>query len=331
MIFKGLLLILTFFFLKGSAQELPIVERIQALEEKRGYYSKKERVFHALIGGELLYWKADVDGVAYATTLGRDIKTRTPHFSYDPGFRILVGVQSPYDLFDAVLVWTRFYTEGHDRGQGSDIGLIKPFTAVPNQTSAECCLKGNLLDLQLGRGMELSRDFFFRPYFGVRAVWSDVDWKIFSEASNQQSSELKVDNSFRAVGGLFGVFVDWKLPRGFGIATRAAGALVYGRTKEATHQEFIDAQIEQRFRAHNSFHSIKGLWELFGGVYWQSAIAKPKKYRAKRPHFLLRIIAGYELQQWPLIAQKTNVQPLRQRDQFTLGFQGFTGGIWLVF
>jgi hypothetical protein len=368
---KWILFTFVFLYLKGTAQEIPIVERVRSLEEERGYYSSREKLFRGILGAELLYWKADIDGVAYATTsklvkanggfgnLNTSVKTRTPHFSYDPGFRLTLGVQSPFDLFDVVLVWTRFYTEGHDRAHGTrvpaiavpddqlifdDIGLIKTFTSIPNNAKAECHFKGNLFDVQLGRGIEMSDHFFFRPYFGVRAVWSDLNWNIsvtrtfiFPEIFGQESTQLKVNNDFRAVGGLFGMFVDWKLPMGFGVTSRAAGALVYGRTSESTHQDFIfvppfsGIQIEQDYKAHNSFHSVKGLWELFGGVYWQSEMPKQKKYQTGTRHFQVRLIAGYEFQQWPTIAQKTNVQVSRERERFSLGFQGFSGGIAMVY
>ena len=313
-----------------------------------------------------MYWKADIDGVAYATTskfisedVSTNIKTRTPHFPYDPGFRIFIGMQSPFDLFDAVLVWTRFCTEGHDRARGTwvpmaaapgdkiifdDIGLIENLTSIPSRAKADVELKGNLLDLQLGRGMKMSDHFFFRPYFGLRAVWANIDWDIaftrnylFTEATGQDSTRLKVDNDFRAIGGLFGVATEWKMPKGFGIYTRAAGALVYGRSIEATHQDyffvppFSHTQIEQNYQAHNSCHCVKALWELFGSVYWETSVLKPEKYRKKTDRFRLRLIAGYELQQWPTIAQKTNIQTSRQRERYNVGFQGFTGGVWLVF
>lgn len=359
------------FFLKGFAQELPIVERIQSLEEERGYYSKKKRVFHVILGAELLYWKADVDGVAYATTsklveadgafgnLSTNVKTRTAHFEYDPGFRLIFGVQSPFDLFDIVLMWTRFCTEGHDHAHGSlvpatavpgdkilfdGIGVIKPLTSIPNQAKTECHFKGNMLDVQLGRGMELSEKFFFRPYFGVRAVCGDMDWEIsvirnfvFPGAFGQESTRLKVDNDFRAIGGLFGMAADWQLPWGFGISARGAGALVYGRVVEATHQDFVfvpplsQTKIKQGYQAHNSFHSVKGLWGLFGGIYWQSNVPKPKKHQTKATYFRLRLTAGYEFQHWPTIAQKTNVQFSRERERFSIGFQGFTGGISMIY
>jgi hypothetical protein len=190
----------------------------------------------------------------------------------------------------------------------------------------------------------MSNHFFFRPYFGLRAVWSGIDWDtsltrnyIFSESLAQDSTRLNVDNNFRAIGGLFGMAIEWSMPKGFGLFTRVAGALVYGRSIESTHQDYFfipplsEAPIEQDFRAHNSCYCVKALWEMFGALYWECNMLKPQKYRKKTDRFKLRWIAGYELQQWPGIAQKTNIQASRQRERYDVGFQGFTGGIWLIF
>lgn len=360
MIFRIALFLTLCLVLKGAADQPSIVERLQKIDEQREYYPKKVKHYHGIVGAELLYWKADLDGVAYATTsefissgVSTHVKTHTPHFAYDPGFRVYIGIQSPFDLFDAVLMWTRFSTQGHDRAHGtlagdkiifSDIGLIQGLISIPNEAKAKVELTGNLLDLQLGRGIMMSNHFFFRPYFGLRAVWSNVDWNIaftrnyfFPDAAAQDSTRLKVDNHFRGIGGLFGMIVDWKLPKGFGIYNRVSGALVYGRSIEATHQEyffvpaFSQTETERDYRAHNSFYCVKALWGMFGGMYWESKMLKPRKYRMKTGHVRLRITAGYEFQQWPAIAQKTNVQASRERERYTVDFQGFTGGIWVVF
>ena len=117
-----------------SDEEKSVEDRIRYLEKKQGYEYKTGR-FQPLVKAELLYWKADVDGVACATTsvmqeelggvglIGTRVKTRTPHFSYGPGLRLSAGIQSPYDLFDATVVWTRFETKGKDIAHGSFVAV----------------------------------------------------------------------------------------------------------------------------------------------------------------------------------------------------------------
>lgn len=360
----------------AAYEEKAVTDRIALLEEQRGYQFKK-RKFQGIAEGELLYWKASVDGVAYATTavvreaggagfnLQTSGKTRTPHFDYDPGFRLGLGLQSPYDLFDLDLVWTRFYTEGRDRAQGTfvpinaepgdkvivdSIGLVVPLLSIPDSASAKCGIKTNVVDVQLARGIEVSRHFFMRPFFGLRAVDLVMNWRIslerdfqFPSTIVQDDTTLKVKNDFRAAGGLIGIDLDWRFAKRFGIQTRGAGALVYGLSQEKTRQKYrfvaagSSAESEEMFKAKNGFYTLKGLWELFAGVFWEArffqdkpdhSLGSSKKYRRE---MVLRIEAGYEFQQWPLIGQKTNSQLSRQRERFGLGLQGFTGGAKLVF
>lgn len=363
--FGWIFLLALLFVQKGFAHyDVTIEERLELIEEKRGYFHKKQS-YQGIAAGELLYWKANVDGVAYETTsiaapggTSTDIKTRTPHFPYDPGLRLTLGFQSPHGFFDIDLVWMRFYTKGDDHARGTlvsdlstpgdklispGIGLIQPLTSVPNSSSVECSIKENLLDLQFARGIKVSRHFFMRPYFGVRALWSDVHWNIhikrkflIPEAFNQDLTRLRVKNDFTGAGALTGLELDWRMPYGLGINLNATAALVYGLTEEKTKQSYTllpsseTTALEQNFHAINSFHSVKGQLGIFTGVFWEYHRAKKKKQK-KQDLFRMRLFAGYELQQWPYIGQKTNVQVSRQRERFSLGFQGFTGGAKIFF
>ncbi len=374
---KCFLLIALLITINGfSDEEKFIDERIRFLEKKQGYGYKNGR-YQGLFEADLLYWKAEVDGVAYATrsiveqasggvgTVNTKIKTATPQFSYDPGFRLGLGFQSPFDFYDVFIVWTRIETQGNDKIHGTlvlstpapgdkvigdRIGLIKNLTSIPNEASAKCNIEENVLDVQLARGIAVSRNFFMRPYFGVRGVISDIDWDIWMKrkfviplAINQDSTELKVKNDFQAVGGLVGIEIDWEAPMGLGVNIRGAGSLVWGRSEEKTKQKYVvvpagtGEKLKQDFKAGNSFNCLKGMWELFAGVFWETDFAKKRKgdftYFPKRlrQHASLRVIAGYEFQQFPFAGQKTNTQVDRERDRFTLAFQGFTGAIKLVF
>ncbi len=353
-----------------------IDERIRFLEKKQGYGFSKGRD-QGLLEADLIYWKADVDGVGYATkslveqangssgNVDTHIRVQTPQFSYDPGFRLGLGFQAPFDLYDVFVVWTRFSTLGKDKAEGTlvfpdpvsgntvivdQIGLIKDLASVPNEASAKCGIKNNVLDVQLARGIAMSRSFFLRPYFGVRGVWSAIDWRIrvgrqliALEPFNQDSTQLKVKNDFQAVGGLVGLEMDWSAPLGFGVTIRGAGALVWGRSEEMTRQKYLvlpsesSTVLSQDFKADNAFYCVKGILELFAGAFWETNFSKSDKKdvpifpKKLKQYTTLRVFAGFEFQQWPYIGQKTNTQINRQRDRFTLGFQGFTGGLKLVF
>lgn len=364
----GLLFLVLFCIRSFADIEKSIEERIQLIEEQRGYHFKK-RHYHTIVCGEALYWKADVDGVAYAVTFKQEqnslldaffthYKTRTPHFSYDPGFRVGVGIQSPLDLFDVVSVWTRFHTTGEDKARGAlvvsspavgdklildDIGLIQALTSVPNRASATCEIQSDLIDVQLARGIKVSDYFFMRPYFGVRGVWLDVDWRIKlsrpflpGSAYDQDTTEMKIKNTFHAAGGLIGLDLDWTWMHGFGVCARGCGALVYGPSQEKTRQKYVlnpagtDLFFKKSYQAKNATHTIKALWGFFAGFFWQTNFSQQREEKPFHK-ILLQLYAGYEVQQWPLLAQKTNNPLNRDRERYSLGLNGVTGGAKLVF
>ena len=107
---------------------------------------------------------------------------------------------------------------------------------------------------------------------------------------------------------------------GFGVTIQGAGSLVWGPTEEHTKQQyrFLPAGAEttekQTFRAKNSFHSMKALWGLFGGIFWETYFSKKKLtarslvVRQQRPPSSFRVFVGYEFQQWPYVGQKTDIQ-----------------------
>lgn len=372
---KWLLLLLV--LLRGgfADENRSVTEQVEWLQDERGLHFKKG-YFQPIFQGELLFWKGDVDGVAVATTSKEteiaggmattNVKTRTPHFSYDPGFRVGVGVQSPGKLLDVSLLWTQFYTEGQDKAHGSlvvgggfpgdklilnQIGLIQELVSAPNWIGSKCHIRENLLDLELARGIKASRRFFMRPYFGLRGVLSGIRWNIKSKrnfilpsALNQDATRLRVKNDFNGVGGLFGLELDWKAPLGFGVNMRGAGSLIWGLSEEKTKQKYVfipageEEGVHRVYRAGNSSHCLKALWELFIGGFWETDFSSKKAPRSllsaekkQTRKTSLRLLAGYELQHWPWFGQKTNVQSSRERERFSLGFQGFTGGAKLVF
>ncbi len=357
-----LCLLILFLFQVHAEEEKSLSDRLKLLEQQRGYHFKKRR-FHAVADAELLYWKATVEGAAYAVTakgspsFKTSIQEHSPDFSYNAGFRLGVGIESPFDLFDVIVIWTRFYTQGKGKTHASgnqfilsDMNLIKPLISSPQTASCDCFIQANLIDLQLARGIKASNYFFMRPYFGIRSIWLDVDWNMKMDRSfsmsgllDQDATKLKIQNDFVAGGGLLGLDLEWRFGKYFGISGRLAGALVYGLSQENTQQKYLfmpagtQTMSKQRYQAQNSAHTMKGLWEMFAGAFWEKNFLnkKPSSFQVlpekQIRNLSLRIFAGYEFQQWYLIAQKTIHSLSQQSERYSLGFEGFTGGATLVF
>lgn len=337
---------------KGSEEITSVEGKIKRLEAELGIKTPPpETTFHFF--GDFLYWKASLDGVAYATTaaevvnadgtLGFDrFKARTVHFEYDPGFSIGAGVGLPYDQWDIAIHWLRFYTKGRDKAHGSlalavdhrvifdSIGMLESLLSPPSRAVADCQIDLNLVDLVLGRRFLWSHYFEFRPFAGLRGAWVDIDWNIaftrpiiIPSSTDQSYAFLDIDNDFDAIGFLGGFESKWNFYKGLGLFSYATVALIYGKSSERTKEEFFFAPasattiFKQTLKARNSTHAVKSVFDLAMGVKWEVSF---------KQHYGFLIRAGYEFFYWPNATQKTITQDARIRDRSDLSFQGIIIG-----
>jgi hypothetical protein len=310
-----------------------IEERITKYEEELGIKQPPQKT-HFILFGEFLYWKASLDGVAWATTgvvvpnpaggtTFNHFKTRAAHFEYSPGFHVGAGVALPYDQWDVEVMWLRSYSTGRDLAHGRDKqilgndGLLVPLSSVPSRASAECQVHLDIVDLGLGRIFLWSTYFSIRPFAGVRATWLKLDWDI-SFKGPSGSTHLDIDNHFDAVGLVGGFESTWDFYKGLGLFSYASASLVYGESSEETKQKFLG----QTFNAKNSAHAVKSIFDIAVGLKWENKFFK-------KTH--LSIHAGYNFFYWPAVTQKTVVQSSRIRDRADLSFQGLVAGGSLKF
>ncbi len=342
----------SFLFANVQNDKASVEDKIHRLEQDSGIDTQPERTT-VFFYGEFLYWKAALDGVAYATTAVQTVapgvglvndkfKSRTAHFEYDPGFQIGVGVGLPFDHWDVCVNWLRFHTKGSDTAHGAlvgapgnrvildTVGMIVNLDSFPAEARAVCKIDLDVVDGVLARAFLWSRYFWFRPFAGIRGAWLKVDWDIdftrpitLPSTVEQRFSSLDTDNHFNAVGFVGGFDSKWTLTHGFGLFSHASAALIYGRSSEKTKQEFTTIpalslqELEQTLTAHNSTHTVKGVFDISVGLKWETDITK-------KSHFLMW--AGYEFFYWPNATQKTISQRSRTRDRSDLSFEGLILG-----
>lgn len=332
--------------------EIGFEEKLNKLEIENGIKSRPETTSFNVFG-DFLYWKASLDGVAWATTAevvpgvgGGTVfdkyKTRTVHFDYSPAFQVGVGIGLPYDHWDLSVCWLRTHSTGKDRASGEltvaignrlildTIGLLQGLLTPPNEATAHSRVHLDVVDFVLGRTFFWSRYFTFRPFAGVRGVWLNLDWDIAftmpiqpDSAETQSYTFADIDNRFNAAGLVGGFESKWNLYQGFGLFSYATASLIYGDSSEKTKQKFFHVPsfsstvIEQTFTAENSAHTVKGVFDIAVGLKW--AMKFYKDYR-----ILLRV--GYDFFYWPEVTQKTIIQSTRIRERADLSFQGLIVG-----
>lgn len=155
----------------------------------------KNCVAEPFVFADFIYWKVWQGGMAYASTGFGDqnnlITDRgrifEPDFQGEPGFRIGVGVNLAHDGWDLLLQYTWIHSGIEDRVSrdinDEQVQLLWPFAPVNffsgfHAARADWDIHMNVLDLEWGRSYYVSRFSTLRPFFGLKGLRSDQDYKV---------------------------------------------------------------------------------------------------------------------------------------------------------
>src|SRR5579871_2675914 len=121
--------------------------RLTAVEKqlkKRTLYNAPATVhvvdgYHLFLTGDLLYWKAEENGLTYAfkaknpsiSAINGTLHLKEPHFNWDLGFRAGFGFILPHDHWDLYFNWTRLYAAAHSHINTGSTAEIFPVWAMP--------------------------------------------------------------------------------------------------------------------------------------------------------------------------------------------------------
>src|SRR5437879_527678 len=95
--------------------------------------------FHLFLTGELLWWKAEEDGLTYTYKTNNptgdssenDIRLEEMDFDWDYGYRVGGGFNIPHDHWDIYFCWTHLDTSSRTHKNGDGDGLF-PYWSFPN-------------------------------------------------------------------------------------------------------------------------------------------------------------------------------------------------------
>lgn len=218
------------------------------------------RVAHganAFLTADFIWWKATQDGLRYAlgnvltsstSTLSGRGKVKTPDFSWDPGFKVGLGVNLPYDGWDIYLQYTWLQSNGNKSRMRDAAGNIQQgilMGSLNGQGSGFAELTEafsrwdfhlNVLDVELGRSYYLSRYVILRPFGGLKWTWQDQDWAVDYSAneltlqgspSNPGFVHMRQDMDLWGVGVRTGLNSQWNLAEHWSIFANGAVAAVW--------------------------------------------------------------------------------------------------------
>ncbi len=288
------------------------------------------------VDAEFLYWYGKETNLVYAVNelvvAPNPINPAQQQFSFtkansmdsswDPGFRVGLGINLPHDGWDLYAVWTWFHNENTDTTSIPDFDLATaigttgarildfPFgrpgntigvtTLGGSRASARWDLHMNQIDLQLGRGYWLSDHFSLRPYAGLRGAWEETDFTVkMRTRSGDVTTNMRThfDRDWWGVGLLGGIQPTWYIIKNFGIYADLAIALLWGEFDITRTQTTVSADpvttlttfdLKERFK--DDFNQFQTVIDLALGLRWQMYFSDDE-YR-------LRFDLGWENHVW---------------------------------
>lgn len=286
----------------------------------------------------ILYWQARVGGTEYAYT---DIGSPTPSnagagvgnalpisgrtkdmsFDWDWGLRIGLGYNFQHDNWILNGEYTWFDTNGSDstrknqndsviplRGSSRitfDPALRTPFFIFALSAKSQFNFSYDAIDLELGRAYFISGKLSFRPHYGVKAAWFDLEQIVrytggspgtvpganVPEIVGLNGNTVHIEDTchFWGVGPRVGFNTKWYLGNGFTFFGNLAGALLYGYF-DVEHEERYSAYINNSIDLDANRHAFSPTAQMQLGLHYDTYVYNGKQH--------IGIGLGFEAQYW---------------------------------
>lgn len=248
------------------------------------------------ITGEYLYWTAREDGLNYVqagyldpapnfppseSSVVFNGKLKKAHPEWDNGMRVGAGLNFPKAGYDFGVYWTWFSTDAHASAHSSSEKTLLALWAEPDFDPFESVLNAhahfnldlNVVDVEWGRSSWFGGHLSLRPFFGLRGVWIDQDFKIGYSFPSGIFEHIHADADFRGGGMRAGLDTRFTFPWGFSIYGLASGSLLYGQTNADLHIKEDDTLIA--YTKDKPVGAISSL-QMALGLGWDTHFAKDR-------------------------------------------------------
>lgn len=318
-------------------------DRLTALENKMGQvrtetavgtYSAQTATAEVQVDGQgwfilfdILYWQPRVGGTEYAytdqsTTAALPIRGRTKDmdFDWDWGLRIGLGHHFTHDNWDVRAQYTWFESNGSASTRvGSNNSIIplkgsSTITRRPNDTNplflyctsakSQFDFNYDAVDLEMGRAYFISGKLSFRPHWGVKTAWIDLEQLVrytggvpqvnfdgtpIEAGLSGNTVHVKDESDFWGVGPRLGFDTKWSLGYGFSIFGNLAGALLFGYFN-VDHEEHYSAYINNQIKIHANRHAFTPTAQMQLGLRYDTYVFDRKQH--------IGIGLGFEVEYW---------------------------------
>jgi hypothetical protein len=246
------------------------------------------------IYGSLLYWKPYCDEFEYAvqrSTFDTKYfdKAHTITGSFDCGFRLGfdVDMNCPGWLFS--LEWTHYdNTSRHGKTlfqpSDADFSLVAiPWVQYSEDFFSDAEEQSHFktkheyhydtVDFDVARWFCRKEGLSFKPFFGFRAARFEERFQssyVMSVSGNNAFAEAK--NLFKGYGLRAGMDMEWNIPWNFTLFAKAAGSILWGKTKLNHDDTVNDVETTETWNSDLKETSREGRYiaELALGVRWVS-------------------------------------------------------------
>jgi len=247
-----------------------------------------------------LYWSADEDALEFAmsgiaptptTAITEQGKVYVPRHKWDSGFKVGIGLFTPWDGWDLFADYTRFLTSRQRTAFSRTPGTLRKiwqttvnFTNI-NQGAASWNLNFNNVDLALGRSYYISTQFSVHPFVGLKGAWQNQGYNVNYDGSpsqtptpTPQSTNMDQKQQMWAIGVLVGADMYWRFWKPFSLFGKVAASIL--------SEEFRVRRVDTNFQ--NETDSAPE-------AEWIAAFATKHVNRASP---VLEAVIGLEVEKW---------------------------------
>ncbi|MBS0653775.1 MAG: hypothetical protein JSR39_09685, partial [Verrucomicrobia bacterium] len=257
-----------------------------------------------ILSGDFLYWQAEEGGLSYGlqsenhTILpllrrstpfqGVDGKVSRIQPEYEPGYRLSMAYQLPYDQWDLSLSWARYQSSSHDHISQKADQVVFPywlslnFAPLAQNAKANWTLNYNTLDFDLGRMFYLGRDFSIKPTLGFKAAWIEQTLTVLYGnvvfSTNNATPNVRSKNrcTFQGYGVDLGLDGNWKLGAGFELFGSCNAALLWGNFDLAIFEKNIG--LGPRSKLTNNVQKVVPELGFSAGVGWEKSFFSDRMF-----------------------------------------------------
>lgn len=307
---------------------------------------------------EVLLWHAKAGGVDWAILYDESIypsngSMYTLGFGWDWGVRVGLGKCFMHDAWDVGLFYTYFRTDDSSKVNIAFQSSEGPFGTANGSFTAK--LNYNALDLGLGRSFFLSKDLMMHPHIGLKNIWLNQIYKLYSNnyinalssslgVSGTMNKFVKDTNTVWGIGPQVGLDGGWNFCNGFKLISSVDGALLQSYLRVVQKQNLFIAPdgstpLDTTMKLSGPLHQFVPYARLQLGLGWGGDINQQQQHLdlslSYEANYFWRVNQTYNDEATdpsaPSFASTESVRVILNRVSEDICFYGVTGRVTIAF